>query len=32
MNVVAQGLSEREIADVAAYYAAIEIEVVKTPQ
>lgn len=32
MNVVAQALSEREVADVAAYYAAIEIEVVKTPQ
>lgn len=32
MNVVAQGLSEQEIADVAAYYAAIEIEVTKKPQ
>lgn len=31
MNVVAEGLTEQQIADVSAYYAAIEIEVVKKP-
>lgn len=31
MSVVAQDLTERQIADVAAYYNAIEIEVVKLP-
>jgi cytochrome c553 len=32
MNVAADALSEKEIADVAAYYAAIEIEVIKKPE
>ncbi|MGL4240948.1 MAG: c-type cytochrome [Beijerinckiaceae bacterium] len=32
MNVVAEALSEAEIANVSAYYAAIEIEVVKKPE
>lgn len=32
MNVVAQTLSESEIANVSAYYAAIEIDVVKKPE
>jgi cytochrome c553 len=32
MNVAAQALTDQQIANVAAYYAAIEIEVVKTPQ
>ena len=32
MNIVAQTLTEAEIANVAAYYAAIEIEVVKKPE
>jgi cytochrome c553 len=32
MKVAAEALSEKEIADVAAYYAAIEIEVVKKPE
>ncbi len=31
MNVVAEGLTEAEIANVSAYYAAIEIEVVAKP-
>ena len=31
MSVVAQELTEQQIADVAAYYNAIEIEVVKLP-
>jgi cytochrome c553 len=31
MKVVGEALSDKEIADVAAYYAAIEIEVVKQP-
>jgi cytochrome c553 len=31
MKVAAVGLSEKEVADVASYYAAIEIEVVKKP-
>ena len=31
MTVVAQDLTEQQIADVAAYYSAIEIEVVKLP-
>lgn len=31
MTVVAQELTEQQIADVAAYYGAIEIEVVKLP-
>ncbi len=32
MNVLARALTDKEIADVSAYYAAIEIEVVKTPE
>jgi cytochrome c553 len=32
MKVAAEALSDKEIADVAAYYAAIEIEVVKKPE
>jgi cytochrome c553 len=31
MKVVAAALSEKEISDVAAYYAAIEIEVIRKP-
>jgi cytochrome c553 len=32
MNIAADTLSDKEMADVAAYYAAIEIEVVKKPE
>jgi cytochrome c553 len=32
MNVAAKAMTDKEIADVAAYYAAIEIEVVKKPE
>jgi cytochrome c553 len=32
MKVAAEALSDKEIADVGAYYAAIEIEVVKKPE
>jgi cytochrome c553 len=32
MSVVAQGLSDEDIANVAAYYAAIVIEVVSVPE
>jgi cytochrome c553 len=32
MNVAADALGDKEIADVAAYYAAIEIEVVRKPE
>lgn len=31
MKVAAEGLSEKDIANVSAYYAAIEIEVIKKP-
>jgi cytochrome c553 len=31
MKVAAEGLSEADIANVAAYYAAIEIEVIRKP-
>jgi cytochrome c553 len=31
MKVAAEGLSEADIANVSAYYAAIEIEVIKKP-
>jgi cytochrome c553 len=31
MKVAAAALSEKQVADVAAYYAAIEIEVIKKP-
>jgi cytochrome c553 len=32
MNLAADALSDKEMADVAAYYAAIEIEVLKKPE
>jgi cytochrome c553 len=32
MNVAAKDMTDKEIADVSAYYAAIEIEVVKKPE
>jgi cytochrome c553 len=32
MNVAAKDMTDKEIADVTAYYAAIEIEVVKKPE
>ena len=32
MSIIARGLSDEEIADVAAYYAAIVIEVVSVPE
>ncbi|MCA3562740.1 MAG: cytochrome c [Methylocystis sp.] len=32
MSVLAKALTDKEIADVAAYYEAIEIEVVKKPE
>ena len=32
MNVLAKALTDKEIADVSAYYEAIEIEVVKKPE
>jgi len=31
MSVIAKGLSDGQIADVAAYYGAVQIEVVKVP-
>lgn len=32
MTIIAQGLSEQDVLDVAAYYAAIVIEVVSVPE
>lgn len=32
MSIIAQGLSDEDIADVAAYYSAIVIEVVSVPE
>ncbi len=32
MSIIAQGLSDEDIENVAAYYAAIEIEVVSVPE